>query len=132
MHIESKKLIVNKSAKEIYNFLTEVKNFKKLMPNGTNKFELLNNNEFIFGLNGMPEITLIKRLEIPIEKIVFESSAEKLDFSLEASVKSLDTNKSEIQLKFNGKFNPMMVMMIKGPISKFIENLVINIPKAVQ
>ena len=132
MHIESKKLIVNKSAKEIYNFLTEVKNFKKLMPNGTNKFELLNNNEFIFGLNGMPEITLIKRLEIPIEKIVFESSAEKLDFSLEASVKSLDSNKSEIQLKFNGKFNPMMVMMIKGPISKFIENLVINIPKAVQ
>tara|TARA_B100001063_G_scaffold223605_1_gene230951 strand:- start:381 stop:779 length:399 start_codon:yes stop_codon:yes gene_type:complete len=132
MHIESKKLIVNKSAKEIYNFLTEVKNFKKLMPNGINKFELLNNNEFIFGLNGMPEITLIKRLEIPIEKIVFESSAEKLDFSLEASVKSLDSNKSEIQLKFNGKFNPMMVMMIKGPISKFIENLVINIPKAVQ
>tara|TARA_B100000575_G_C23063518_1_gene612328 strand:- start:497 stop:895 length:399 start_codon:yes stop_codon:yes gene_type:complete len=132
MNLESKKLIIDKSAKEIYNFLTEVKNFKKLMPDGVNKFELLNNNEFIFGLNGMPEITLIKKLEIPTEKIVFESSAEKLDFSLEASVNSLESNKSEIQLKFNGKFNPMMAMMIKGPISKFIEILAINIPKSVQ
>ena len=103
MNLESKKLIINKSAKEIYNFLTEVKNFKKLMPDSVNNFKLLNNNEFIFGLNGMPEITLIKKLEIPTEKIVFESSAEKLDFSLEASVKSLESNKSEIQLKFNGK-----------------------------
>ncbi len=131
MNLESKKLIINKSAKEIYNFLTEVKNFKKLMPKGVNKFEVLNNNEFIFGLSGMPEITLVKKLEIPPKKIVFGSSAEKLDFSLEVSIKSLDSNKSEAQLKFYSKFNQMMAMMVKGPISKFIENLVINIPKSI-
>ena len=131
MNLESKKLIINKSAKEIYNFLTEVKNFKKLMPKGVNKFEVLNNNEFIFGLSGMPEITLVKKLEIPPKKIVFGSSAEKLDFSLEVSIKSLDSNKSEAQLNFYSKFNQMMAMMVKGPISKFIENLVINIPKSI-
>ncbi|HRZ73962.1 MAG TPA: SRPBCC family protein, partial [Flavobacterium sp.] len=30
---------------------------------------------------------------------------------------------------FDGDFNPMMAMMIKGPISKFIETLAANMHK---
>jgi hypothetical protein len=30
---------------------------------------------------------------------------------------------SEVKLDFEGDFNPMMAMMIKGPIGKFIETL---------
>ena len=55
----------------------------------------------------------------------------KLDFSLQANISAVNDNESEVQLNFNGDFNPMMTMMIKGPISKFIETLAINIPKAV-
>jgi hypothetical protein len=32
-----------------------------------------------------------------------------------------------VQLHFEGDFNPMMAMMIKGPISKFIETLADNL-----
>ena len=98
------------------------------MPEGISKFDLISNSEFLFALKGMPEITLVKKSETPHESVVLGSSG-KLEFSLEASITSLDRTKSQIQLLFSGNFNPMMTMMIKGPISKFIENLVNNIPK---
>ena len=40
----------------------------------------------------------------------------------------LSETKSDVQLIFDGEFNAMMAMMIKGPISKFIETLATNIP----
>ena len=128
MNLESPKIIVKKSSEEIYNFLIEVKNFEKLMPEGISKFDLISNSEFLFGLKGMPEITLVKKSETPFESVVLGSSG-KLEFSLKASITRLDQTKSQIQLLFSGDFNPMMTMMIKGPISKFIENLVNNIQK---
>ena len=128
MNLESPKIIVKKSSEEIYNFLIEVKNFEKLMPEGISKFNLISNREFLFALKGMPEITLVKKSETPFESVVLGSSG-KLEFSLKTSITSLDQTKSQIQLLFSGDFNPMMTMMIKGPISKFIENLVNNIQK---
>ena len=53
----------------------------------------------------------------------------KLDFSLTAVIESISESKSEVQLTFDGDFNAMMAMMIKGPISKFIETLALNIPR---
>ena len=128
MNLESTKIIVKNSSEELYNFLIEVKNFEKLMPEDMSKFDLISNSEFLFALKGMPEITLAKKSQTPCESIVLGSSG-KLGFSLEASITSLDRTKSQIQLLFSGDFNPMMTIMIKGPISKFIENLVNNIPK---
>ena len=128
MNLESSKIIVNKSSEEIYNFLIEVKNFEKLMPEGISKFDLISNSEFLFALKGMPEITLVKKSETPFESVVLGSSG-KLEFSLKTSITSLDQTKSQIQLLFSGDFNPMMTMMINKPISKFIENLVNNIQK---
>ena len=61
--------------------------------------------------------------------IVLGAAGGKLDFSLTAVIESISENESNVQLKFEGDFNAMMAMMIKGPISKFIETLAINIPK---
>ena len=128
MNLESPKIIVNKSSEEIYNFLIEVKNFEKLMPEGISKFDLISNSEFLFALKGMPEISLVKKSVTHFDSVRL-GSCGKLEFSLKASITSLDQTKSQIQLLFTGDFNPMMTMMIKGPISKFIENLVNNIQK---
>tara|TARA_B110000003_G_scaffold213877_1_gene212937 strand:- start:131 stop:529 length:399 start_codon:yes stop_codon:yes gene_type:complete len=129
MHLESPKVNIDKSVQVVIDFLTDVKNFKPLMPENTSKFELIDNETFLFALSGMPEIILKKKaLEIP-NVIVLNSAGGKLDFSLSAIIKSVSENISEVQLKFEGDFNSMMEMMIKGPISKFIETLALNIPK---
>tara|TARA_B110000971_G_C19939316_1_gene467981 strand:+ start:612 stop:1010 length:399 start_codon:yes stop_codon:yes gene_type:complete len=129
MNLESPKVSIDKSAHIVFDFLTDVKNFKPLMPENTSKFELIDDETFLFALSGMPEIVLKKKsLESP-KTIVLGAAGGKLDFSLTAVIESISENESNVQLKFEGDFNAMMAMMIKGPISKFIETLAINIPK---
>jgi len=79
----------------------------------------------------MPEIILQKKEENPPNTIKLGAAGGKLDFTLSANIKALADNESSVQLQFTGNFNPMMGMMIKGPITKFIETLALNIPLSV-
>ena len=132
MILESPKISLSKSANEVFDFLSKVKNFEELMPENISKFDLLEKDKFIFALTGMPEIILQKKSEEAPNSIVLGAAGGKLDFTLKANITSIEANKTEVQLSFTGNFNPMMDMMIKGPISKFIETLVTNIPKSIQ
>ena len=131
MNLESPKINVEKSPEDVFEFLTDVRNFESLMPENISKFEVLEEDKFVFALKGMPEIVLKKKeVEAP-NKIVLGAAGGKLDFSLTGNIVATGDASSEVQLLFSGDFNPMMSMMIKGPITKFIETLATSIPKAV-
>ncbi len=129
MNLESPKVNVEKTSEYLFEALTDVKNFEKLMPDSIAKFEVLDENAFIFGLKGMPEIKLKMKDKVAPNKVVLGAASDKLPFTLTANINALTANTSEVQLLFNGDFNPMMAMMIKGPISKFIETLAQNMNK---
>lgn len=129
MNLESPKVNVPKSAEYIFNALTDIKNFEKLMPENIAKFEVIDENCFEFGLKGMPEIKLVKKEATPNSKVVLGAASSKLPFTLVGNIVELDANNSEVQLQFEGDFNPMMAMMVKGPIGKFIETLATNMNK---
>ncbi len=131
MNLESPKVSIKKSAQEVFNFLSDVKNFESLMPENISKFEMLDDDTFLFALKGMPEIILKKKEAIAPNKIVLGASGGKLDFSLTGNISEIDAGNSEVQLLFEGDFNPMMAMMIKGPIGKFIETLATKIPNSI-
>lgn len=131
MNLESPKVSLDKSAEDTFNFLSDVKNFENLMPENISKFEVLENDKFLFALKGMPEIILKKKETTPHSKIILGAAGGKLDFSLIAHITEVETNKTDVQLMFEGEFNAMMAMMIKGPISKFIDTLAINMQTAV-
>jgi hypothetical protein len=129
MNLESQKVTVAKSSEYIFNALSDVQNFEKLMPESIAKFEVLSDDAFIFGLKGMPEIKLKMKNKIAFSKVVLGAASEKLPFTLTANINALSDTDTEVQLDFIGEFNPMMAMMIKGPISKFIETLAQNMGK---
>ena len=131
MNLESPKITVSKSPEDVFNFLADIKNFESLMPENISKFEVLEEDKFLFALKGMPEIILKKKEVIPPNKIVLGAAGGKIDFSLIANINQIDATSSEVKLDFSGDFNPMMAMMIKSPITKFIETLVTSIPKAI-
>lgn len=131
MNLESPKVTLQKSAQETFNFLSDVKNFEALMPEDISKFEVLGDDKFLFALKGMPEIVLKKKEAIAPNKIVLGAAGGKLDFSLTGHITAINDNSSEVQLIFAGDFNAMMAMMIKGPISKFIETLANNMKTAI-
>jgi ribosome-associated toxin RatA of RatAB toxin-antitoxin module len=129
MNLESPKVTVEKSAEYLFNALIDVKNFEKLMPENIAKFEVLGNDIFNFGLKGMPEIKLRLKEGVPNSKVVLNAASDKLPFSLVANITAVSENASDVKLDFEGEFNPMMAMMIKGPITKFLETLASNMHK---
>jgi len=129
MNLESPKVTVEKSAEYLYTQLSDVRNFEKLMPENIAKFEVLGDDIFNFGLKGMPEIKLRLKEGVPFSKIILNAASDKLPFTLVANINAISENSSEVKLDFDGEFNAMMAMMIKGPISKFIETLAGNMSK---
>ena len=129
MNLESPKTNVKKSAEYIFNALSDIKNFEKLMPENIAKFEVIDENCFEFGLKGMPEIKLVKKASTPNSEIILGAASSKLPFTLTAKIDAISENETDIQLFFEGEFNAMMAMMVKGPITKFIETLSSNMDK---
>lgn len=129
MNLESPKTSVEKSAEYIFNALSDIKNFEKLMPENIAKFEVIDENCFEFGLKGMPEIKLVKKASTPNSEIILGAASSKLPFTLTAKIDAISENATEVQLFFEGEFNAMMAMMVKGPITKFIETLASNMEK---
>jgi len=126
MNIEGTKVTTQKSAKEIYTFFTELLNFENLMPENIQKFEV-DGDSFVFALKGMPEIRLVLKEKIEYSTIVLGAAISKLPFTLAANIEEVSENSSTVQLQFDGDFNPMMTMMIKKPLSKFVDTLTDNI-----
>jgi carbon monoxide dehydrogenase subunit G len=127
MNIEGNKITINKSKSEVVSFLTKMENFEQLMPENT-KFEVLSEDVFLFGLKGMPEIKL--RLKDHNEnQVTLGAASDKLPFTLIANLNEVDSTNTESQLTFDGEFNAMMAMMIKGPITKFVGQLTENLAK---
>ncbi|HSM62995.1 MAG TPA: SRPBCC family protein [Gillisia sp.] len=129
MNLESPKVNTKKSQQEMYDFLTQVENYKQLMPDSIEKFEITKPNTFLFGLKGMPEIELEIKETVEPELVVLGSTSEKFNFSLNTVIEAAGENSSDVQMMFEGKFNAMMAMMVKSPLKKLITTLSENMGK---
>jgi len=128
MKLESRKVTVSKSSKELFTSLVLMSSYKGLMPDSIQKFEI-HDESFVFALKGMPEIRLVLKEKIPNSKIILGAASSKMPFTLSLTIEELSTDSSEVQLLFQGEFNPMVSMMVKKPLTKFIETLADNIEK---
>lgn len=128
MNIDGTKVIVNKSAEELYEFLNHLDNYEKLMPENIEKFEI-DGNSFIFGLKGAPEIRMIIKEKTAFKNVTLGAASSKLPFTLASDINEISEKECEVQIKFQSNFNPMMAMMVKKPLTKFISTLTENIQK---
>ena len=128
MNLKSAKVSVAKSSKEVFEFLSDLKNFEQLMPENTQKFEV-DGDSFLFSLKGMPEIRLVLKEKTEFSNITLGAASSKLPFTLSGNLTEVSVNESQAQLEFSGDFNPMVAMMVKKPLTKLIEVLAENISK---
>ena len=98
------------------------------MPEGA-QFTTISDSQFRFKLGGMPEIGLTISDKQPNESIFLKSSSDKISFSLRGKLTEVSADQTDIQLHFKGDFNPMMAMMVKNPLTQFMESLISNMHK---
>ena len=127
MNLEGRKIIVNKSASELVAMLDSPEGYRELMPDSLQSFEVRDNG-FKFSLKGMPEIAL-NIDEISETKVVLKSASSSLDFALNGMLNQINETQTEVQLLFEGKFNPFIKMMVEKPLQNFINALTDNIEK---
>jgi carbon monoxide dehydrogenase subunit G len=128
MEITSTSVKIKHAIEVVFAQLADANTYEMLMPDGA-QFSLVDNDSFRFKLGSMPEIglTIIERNEG--ESVVLKSTSDKVEFSLKGTLIAREENETEIQLRFQGDFNPMMAMMVKKPLTKFMESLIGNMHK---
>jgi len=121
MQLEGRKVIINKSLEEIKEFLGSPEKYKSLMPESLKTFEV-NDDGFSFELNGMPKVDL-KIQEVSDTCVVLSSTKSSINFSLKGNMNPVNSEQTEVQLVFEGKFNPFIKMMVEKPLKNFINSL---------
>ncbi len=127
MNLEGRKIIVNKSGKELVEMLNTPEGYRELMPDSLQSFEVRDQG-FKFSLKGMPEIALVID-EVTENQVTLKSASSSLDFALKGMMSPINDNQTEVQLLFEGKFNPFIKMMVEKPLKNFIDALTDNIEK---
>ncbi|RQP08792.1 MAG: SRPBCC family protein [Chryseobacterium sp.] len=122
MKLEGRKVTVNKPASELTDLLKSPENYRQLMPDSLSTFNATDDG-FTFELKGMPKIALKIADLKENEKVVLKSASSSLDFQLEGLMNPISETQTEVQLLFEGKFNPFIKMMVEKPLQNFINAL---------
>lgn len=120
MNIKSGKKIVNKSASEIYNFLTDTNNFGTLLPKEVKDWKS-EGNSCSFKIEGIAEITFTQEGCIQ-DRLVKYVASGKVPFPIELqfTLEPIDETHTEAELEIAGKANPFVSMMIERPAKNLI------------
>lgn len=78
----------------------------------------------MFALKGIPGISLERKSTTPHSRLALGKTNGKIPFQLTINIAEVSDKESKVQLLFKRDFDPVMVMMVKIPISRLIEALV--------
>ncbi len=120
MNIKSDPKELNQSAEIIFEFLTDFRNFEKLMPEQIANWQA-DAETCSFEITGMASIQLrmVEKKAPEFLKIVAEGKTP-FPFSLMTRLQKKSDNLTETSFEIDADVNPVMSMMVKRPL----ENLV--------
>lgn len=124
MKIESDKVEVNKSCEEVFNFLSDFRNFEKLLPEDKISDWKATEDTCGFTIKGMAEIGMKIENKVPNSQINIKSHGENpFDFTLNAFMEETEPGKCKGFMIFDADVNPFMKMMVQKPLTNFFNML---------
>lgn len=121
--IESEIVDINNSAENIFNYLSDFRNFEKLMPSQVTNWTATS-DECSFTINGMATIGMKIIEKTSFTKITINSNGKvPFTFQLFIFITQKNENNSVGQLIFESDLNPMLKMMVVKPLGNFFNML---------
>ena len=127
MIIESSTVVVKKSISEVFDKLSQASTYESLMPDEAS-FRMVDEEHFSFKLGSMPVIPLKMERQTPHTQIVLAADGGNVPFELIINLAEAG-EQTQLQVVFEGQINPMMQMMVKKPLTQFLEALIGNAQK---
>ncbi len=121
---------LNYSAEEIYNFVTDARNFKRFIPVGSVSDLKIEKDYCSFRLNMLGEVRIHINERIFPAKVVFAGSAQQVnDFSLILDIQTTGQKKSEVNVVLSAEMSPFLKMIADEPVKQFLGKLIQEMEK---
>ncbi len=129
VNIDGEAVDIQQPAEKVFNFLSDFNNHEQLMPPQATNWESTA-DDCKFTLNGMASIGMKFDNKTPNSKITIVSNGKvPFDFKLEIDINETGDTSCSGQMKFEADLNPMMKMMVAGPMEKFFNYLTSQLQK---
>lgn len=123
MKISSEKTEILRSAEDIFVFLSDFRNFEKLMPEKVSNWSASQTN-CSFEIKGMASIEL-KISEAKACSIIVMNTEGKspFPFKLISSIEKTDALSATVNFEVEAKLSPLMLPMVKKPFQQLVDVL---------
>mgnify|MGYP006284248281 CR=1 FL=1 len=119
----SPEITITQPAESVYHFLTNFKNFEKLMPDQVVNWRATEDH-CSFTIQGMADLAMHMGEKTPYSFIRYESEGKSpVGFNLEFNIKDRPGNTSQVKIILKANLNPMLKMMASRPLSNFVNLL---------
>jgi len=128
---ESRTGKLNCTPSEIFDFVTDIRNFKQFVPDDASVNDLYIDRESCsFNISPLGNVNVNLSEKKPHSKVVYSGSALKSnDFSLTLDIKETVAGKAEVNIKMAAELNPLLKMMVTKPVDSFLEKLIDEMEK---
>ncbi|MFA7617258.1 MAG: hypothetical protein WBF83_09855 [Moheibacter sp.] len=124
MNVNTEKIRFSKNQQDAFDFLSDMENYRQLMPDDTKSFDVHESgNGFGVQIGSLPKVGMKLKEKTAPSQLVFESPSPNFEYYLTININPVDDSNSDISLDFDGKFNMMIEMMAKGPLTNFINTI---------
>lgn len=124
MNVTTEKVRFSRNQKDAFEFLSDMENYRQLMPDDTKSFEIHESGKgFTVQIGNLPKVGMKLKESTPDSQLVFESPSPNFEYYLTVDIEPVDESNSDVGLNFEGKFNMMIEMMAKGPLTNFINTI---------
>ena len=127
---ESRSGLLSCTAKEVFDFMTDIRNFERFIPDGTIRDWSAEKEHCSFSVSMLGKVTLSLDEKEKYRKVAFSGDAlKKNDFSITIDISENVNRSAEVRIRLNAELNPMMKVMAAKPIAQFLEMLIIEMEK---
>ena len=124
-YFESRTWKLTCSAEEIFDFVTNIRNFEQFIPKGNINNWKADKESCSFSVSMLGTVSVRLAEKEKCNKVVFMGDAlKKNDFSLTLDISDNLNKTADVKVKLSADLNPMMKMMATKPIGQFLEMLI--------
>ncbi len=129
-HFESRTGKVSCTSREVFDFVTDIRNFEQFVPEGAVSDWKVEKESCSFKVSMAGTINFRLAEKVPFSKVVFSGDAlKKNDFSLTLNISDSSKELSEVTISLDADLNPVLRMMAAKPIGRFMEIIIDEMEK---
>lgn len=113
-----------------YSFITDIRNFKTLVPAGTVTGLVIDKDSCSFNVSMLGNVTVRISEKVPADKVVFSGNALQInDFQIIIKILEPGASETGVKLILTAHMNPFLKMVAAEPVKRFLETIVNEMEK---